>query len=317
MKNINEQLRQNENISEEQFVFLEAIRTEKIVSVYYELRLILYLGIMLFTGGIGYFAYQNMGDIGHLIMMALIAIACVFGGYFIQRTTKPYSNIRVDVELVYFDFLLTLEAILIITLFTYVQVYFDLVELLINWTSFLSAAILFFMAYRYDNRALLSMGITAFAAAVGVSISTIDWATGDWFASRDLYVTNMLLGAGLAVLGHFSFVKDVKKHFKFTYQNFGLLLYFIGGITAIFDSEHSMLFALLVILSASALAYYSWKQKAFLFFLYSNIAGYIALTYILFEALIGGSTILMIYYFPVSCIGYILFMVMNRKHFAQ
>lgn len=318
MKDIDQQLAEDGHLDEEQAAFLEAVRTNKVVSVYYELHLLLYLGILLFTSGVGYFAYMNMGDIGHWVTMSLIAVGIVLGSLFIAKHARPYSNGQVQVDQVYFDYALLLVALLVITLFTYVQVYFDLVELLINWTSFLTAALLFVMAYRYDHRGLLSMGITALAAAVGISITTVDWATGDWVASRELYVTNMLLGAALTVLGQWSHWKGVKAHFRAVYQNFGLLLFYIGGITAIFDSEYPFVFAFLVLAASGVLSWYTWKKKAFLFFLYSNIACYIALSYFIVELLAEtDAALLLVYYFPASCLLYIILMITNRKHFSH
>lgn len=319
MNNLYKEIFDRNLINDKQFTFLEAIRTNKIISLYYELRLILYLGILLFTAGIGYFAYQNMGDIGHLISMALITIAIVAGFLFIKKFAEPYSNMEVTVSQVYFDYILILVALLIISLFTYVQVYFNLVELLLNRISFISAAILLFLSYRYDNRALLSMGITALAAAVGISITPIDWARGEWSVTSDLYVISILLGATLIGAGQVSYWYGIKKHFRFTFQNFGLILYFIGCIAATFDSSYEFFYAVLMLVSAAILTYYTWQKKEFLFFLYSNIAAFIAITYLLYVLIdtIDGNDEIFIYYFPVACIAYIIFLVKKKSHFAH
>lgn len=210
MENINKELFQRNLISDRQHGFLEAIRTHQMVSLYSELRLVFYLGILLFTGGVGYFAWQNMGEIGHLTCMILLAAAIGVGLYQIGKFAKPYSNAQVTIPLVYFDYLLILVSLLIISLFAYIQVYFDLVELLIDWTSFISAGILLFMAYRYDNSALLAMGITALAAAVGISITPVDWTKGDWQITSHLYLTSMLLGALLWMVEHITYQKEIK-----------------------------------------------------------------------------------------------------------
>ncbi len=319
MDNIYKHLFHRNSIDEKQYLFLEAIRTNKIVSLYYELRLILYLGIMLFTAGVGYFAYQNMGSIGHLISMVLIGVSIFIGFYFIGKYAKPYSNSEVTIHQLYFDYILILVSLLIISEFVYIQVYFDLVELLVNWTSFLSAAILLFMAYWYDNRALLSMGIAALAAAVGISISPVDWVKGEWSATTGLYVTNIVLGLSLTIAGQISEYSGIKKHFRFTYQNFGLLLFYIGCIAAIFDSNHPFLYAVLLLVPAGALSFYLWQKKEFLFFLYSNIAAYIAITYLLYQILNSSDIAIQLftYYFPVSCIGYISFLITKKSHFAH
>jgi len=319
MYHTNKELYQRNLIDDQQYQLLEAIRTEKVVSLYYELRLMLYLGIMLFTGGVGYFAYQNIGHIGHLIAMAGIGAAIIVGFYFIRKFAKPYSNGEVTVSLVYFDYMLILVSLLIISLFAYVQVYFDLVELLLNWTSFISAAIFLFMAYRYDNRALLAMAITAFAAAVGLSISPVNWAKGAWQLSSNLYNISIVLGATLTVIGQVSQYKNVKKHFRFTYQNFGLLLYFIGFLSAMFDSDYQLPYAFLTLVSAGILSWYTWGNKEFLFFIYSNLAGYIAFTYLVFKSLDNGigDYIVYTYYFPVTCIAYLLLLFKKKSHFAD
>jgi hypothetical protein len=319
MNNTNKELYQRNLINDEQFQLLEAIRTEKVVSLYYELRLMLYLGIMLFTGGVGYFAYQNIGYMGHLMAMTGIGVAIIVGFYFIRKFAKFYSNGEVTVTLVYFDYILILVSLLIIALFAYVQVYFDLVELLLNWTSFISAAIFLFMAYRYDNRALLAMAITAFTAAVGLSISPVNWAKGAWQLSSNLYTTSIVLGAALAIIGQVSQYKNVKKHFRFTYQNFGLLLYFIGCLSAMFKSDYELPYAFLTLVSAGILTWYTWMKKEFLFFIYANIAGYIAFTYLVFKAVdhMSGDYFVFVYYFPVTCITYLLLLFKKKSHFAH
>lgn len=319
MKNIYKQLFQDKLIGENQYELFESIGKGKTISLYYELRLILYLGIMLFTGGLGYFAYQNIGEIGHIVSMFLIATSIVVGFYFIRKFSKPYSNFEVKLSQVYFDYILLLVSLLIVTLFAYVQVYFDIVDLLINGTSFISALIFLFMAYRYDNRALLSMGIVAFAAAVGVSITPINWAKGEWFTTDNLYVISLFLGAALVIIGEWSIYKDIKRHFSFTYKNFGLLIYFIACVSAIFDSNNELLYALIMLISAGILSYLTWIRKEFLFFLYSSLAGYIALTYLIITAIessdAGGFFI--IYYFPVTCISYIIFLIIKKSHFSH
>ena len=319
MKNIYKQWLREDIITRKQYAFLEAIRTNQLVSLYYELRVILYLGITLFTSGLGYFAYQNIGELGHIIAIVLIGILILICFYFIQKWAKPYSNKLVDTNHNYFDYILILVSLLIITLFTYIQVYFNLVEVLIHSSAYISSLLLFFMAYRYDNRALLSMGISALAAAVGISVTPINWAKGEWFLSTNLYVISLFFGFSLYAIGHLSYLKEIKRHFKFTYQHFGLLLYYVGLLAAIFDTNHSLIIAFLLLLSGILLSFYTWKNKEFLFFLYSNLAVYISFTYLLILLLdsFGNAYELLFYYFPFSCIGYILFLIKHKPHFAH
>ncbi|HEX5002538.1 MAG TPA: hypothetical protein VFW78_08570 [Bacteroidia bacterium] len=318
MGNINKALFDRNAISESQFNFLESIRTEKLISVYYELRFLLYTGILLFTGGVSYLAYEHFGNIAHVCAMVAIAAGIVIGFRFIGKFAKPYSNRQVTVDQPYFDYILLLVALLIISLFVYFQVYFDLVTLLVRWTSLVSAAILFTMAYRYDNRALLSMGITAFAATVGISLTPVDWVQGDWNRSVDLNLVCIILGLVFLLAGHLSATKFIKPHFRFTYVNFGLLLFYFGSLSGMFDSGFQEVYELILLISAALISFQTWRLKEFLFFLYSNIAGYIAITYFVYDFLDStDAAIALIYYFPLSCIAYIMFLMKKRKHFAN
>ena len=307
-------------IEETQFELLEAIETNKIISVFNELRLMLYLGIMLLSTGVGYFAYQNMGKFGHITCMTLLLVGIIVCFYYIMKFASPYSNAEVSVTHHYYDYILILASLLIIGLFSYIQVYFNLVQLLLNWSTIISAIILLFMAYRYDNRGLLSMGITAFSATFGIVISPVNWAKGEWLPTLNLYNTGIILGIAFVLIGQISELKKIKSHFRFTYQNTGLLIFFIASIAAIFDSNYSILYALLLLFSSIAIVYYSWNYKEFLFFLYSSLAGYISLTYLLIKLIESShrdAWILLFYYFPASCVGYILFLIKKKSHFTN
>lgn len=310
----------NNLIDKPQFELFEAIETNKIISVFNELRLMLYLGIMLLSTGVGYFAYQNMGKFGHICCMTLLLVGIVACFYYIVKLASPYSNAEVTVTHIYYDYILILASLLIIGLFSYIQVYFNLVHLLLNWSTLICALILLFMAYRYDNRGLLSMGITAFSATFGIVISPINWTKGEWLPTLSLYNTGIILGVALVIMGQISELKKIKSHFRFTYQNTGLLIFFIASIAAIFDSNYSILYAVLLLFASSAVIYYSWNYKEFLFFLYSSISGYIVLTYLLIrlvESSHSDAWILLVYYFPVSCAVYILFLVKKKNHFSN
>lgn len=320
MSKIHQELFEKNLIDTKQVEFIEAVTERKIISVYYELRLVLYLGIMLFTAGVGYIAYQNLGDIGHLGMMALLLLAIGACGYYISKKSLPYSNEEVKVNHIYFDYILILTSLLIIALFTYVQVYFQLIELFLNWTSIISAIIFLTLAYRYDNKAVLSLGITALAATFGLTISPVNWVSGDWLPGLDLYLTSIIFGLSLIGLSEVLSRKGIKKHFTFTYQNFGLLIYYAGIMALLFDFSWEVMIAFILLFSASAISYYTWAKKEFLLFLYSSIAAYVGFTYLLVRLLTLGDSdgiVLLVYYFPISCIAYVLLLVKNKNHFSD
>ena len=315
MTGLHKELFDQNHIDQNQFQYLDLVQNRKIISVYYELRLTLYLGIMLFTGGIGYIVYQNLSDLLHIVLMALLGVSIAAGGYYIHVKSKPYGRQTVVVEHFYFDYIVVLVSLLIISLFTYVQVYFDLVSVMLQWTSFITSGLFLLMAYRYDNKIVLSMGITALAAAFGLTISPVDWYSGGSFNELHIYILSILMGASLLVIGQVFSVKDIKRHFTFTYHNFGLLLFYFGMLTLTFDSSIEAIMALLLLLISGGIGWYSWKNKFFLFFMYSCITSYISFTYLILE--LGMDEFLMLWYFPISCITAVVLLIKHRSHFSN
>ena len=251
--------------------------------------------------------------------MTILAAGIAFAFLYIGHHASPFSREETDVAHPYFDYILILAGLLIVALFTYVQVYFGLVEMLLNWSSLLTAILFFFMAYRYDNRALLAMGITALAAAVGLSISPVDWVQGEWMATMSLYGISVIMGLVLMAVALASQKMLFKKHFAFTYYNFGLLLFFGGCLSAMFTSEMEIALAIVTLVAAVATGLISWRVKEFLFFVYAGIAGYVAMTY-LFIKLAGNLDSPDIYrvllvYFPVSTITFAVLLFRNKSHF--
>src|SRR6478609_3764900 len=81
-------------ITDEQFARLEQIISKKVFSVFYELRTLLYLGVLLFTTGVGLFIYLNIGDLGHvmsIIVLSILTLACF---YYSFKNSGSYTNNR-------------------------------------------------------------------------------------------------------------------------------------------------------------------------------------------------------------------------------
>ena len=320
MTHIHKELFDKTLIDKDQFAFFEAIETKKVVSVYYELRIVLYLGIMLFTGGVGYIAYENMSDLGHLLVMMLLLLSIGLASYYVFQKSLPYSNGVQVVEHIYFDYVLILNALLIVSLFTYVQVYFDLLPLLLSYTTYITTALFLYLAYRYDSKAMLSMGIAAFVSAFGLTITPINWSQSLWMPENELFLTAVIIGLFLFGAGLASIKLDVKKHFSFTYSNFGVLLYYFGLMFFLFGNDYEILAACVMCVTAALAAYYFWIQKEFVLFLYSGLAAYIAMSYLLARLLLLGNENgieLLFYYFPISSISSVVMLVKNKNHFAN
>lgn len=318
MTNFHKDLLKKGLINEDQYDLFDRIERKKVVSLFYELRLLLYLGVLLLTGGVGYIAYENIGEIGHIVMMVLLLSSILFLAYYINRFSLPYSNRFVEVSHIYFDHILLLFSLLVVGLFTYFQIYFNLVHQLLNWSSYVSMVLFFFIAYRYDHRGVLSMGIVALSASFGLSVSPINWVKAHSFNIDDVYLVSIGVGLMLVLVSEYLNYKKVKPHFTFTYQNFGFILFYFGCLYMMFDSSNEWISSLLVISVSLLLSWLTWVRKEFLLFLYSSVTLFVSFTFFsfLFLDLIDGE-VLLLYYLPFSLIGFVVFLVSKKNHFTD
>jgi len=303
-------------ITQEQFNKIDIVSSGKVVSVFYELRSLLYLGVMLFTAGTGILIYLNIGELGHLISilaLSLLTIACFW--YVISRAAD-YSHERVKPPTPYYDYIVLLGSLLLIAVQGYLEFQYGFLTDNLGYSTLLTAAFFFFIAYRLDHVGILSLAITAFASFWSISISPQKWYSGDFFSGSHLYKTAIIFSVGLAIIAVLLDRKSIKKHFTFTYLNFCTLIFFVGAVTGLFDGVWGIY--VLLIYGGCAFAYYAARwEKSFLFLLYAFIAGYIATTYLLAETIFADGAEIWFLYFIASCGGFIYFIIKYKNHFKQ
>lgn len=267
----------------EQFEYLEKIQTKQLFSVHFELRTLLYIGVLLLTTGIGFIIYLNMGQVAHI---ALISTMILLEGaviWYIRKHQIGYTNSEQNPPTPYFDYLLLFGALLVISIFTYILIQYELLESFLEWSSLISAIIFFYLAFRYDHRGVLSLAITAFAAFWGLSVSPIDWTRGEATEIFRLYNSGIFVGLLLTLISEVLTKKNIKKHFSFTFKNFGLILFYVGITNAISDSDYWEYYAFGSLLVSLYVSIAEWKNQEYLFFVYAAIGGYIAFTRVFFE----------------------------------
>ena len=293
----------------EQFEYLEKINSKQLFSVYFELRSLLYIGVLLLTTGIGFIIYLNMGQLAHLALLTVMLTFETAVFWYIQKYAKPYSNTQQKPSTPYFDYVLLFGALLVISIFTYVMLQYDLLETLLEWSSLLSAALFFYLAFRYDHRGVLALAITAFAAFWGLSVSPIDWASNQFMDVWKLYNTGIVVG--LAFVGTSEIIdrKNIKKHFAFTFKNFGLILFYLSALSTLFESNNWGFYAWGIMILSLWVSISSWKKQEYLFFVYGAIAGYYAFTRLLIEVISDSAPFELWMIYVMASMGALIWMI--------
>jgi hypothetical protein len=312
-----EELKNRELIDHGQFDALEPIVSRKLVSVYYELRIILYLGIMLFTTGVGILIYKNIGDIGHLIVITVLFLLTAACFYFAFSKAKPYSNEKMEAPLPYSDYIVLLGCLLFISVLGYLQFQYELFDKGMGTLTLVTSLFFFYAAYRFDHLGVLSLAITALASFWSISVSPQKWYTGDFLDSESLYKTAIFFGLGLCIAALILDKVRVKKHFTFTYLNFGVLVYLTGCLSGVFiNYDFYAIFLLALFAGCGAAAYYAHVRKSFLFILYAFVFGYIGLTFFLADFVLRDAGIWFVY-LMASCGGFVYMIIRFKSYFKR
>src|SRR5436305_6281507 len=91
------QLHREGLISNDSLQKVEAVESARLFSLHWELKTVLYLGVMLLSGGLGILVYKNVDTIGHQVILAVIALVSVGCFYYCRRKAAPFSFEKVQI----------------------------------------------------------------------------------------------------------------------------------------------------------------------------------------------------------------------------
>lgn len=323
-KAVLQELQSRDLLPPAQAELIRADEARRPLSLHRELRLLLYLGIVLLSGGLGVLIYENLDQIGHGVIVAVIALLMLGCLGYALRHRQPFTWTEAPKAGFLPDYALLLGCLLFVTLETYLQVQYGLFGTRYGLATLLPALVFLPLAYRFDHRGVLAMGITALAAWLGVTIQPLSaFVTNDFWHSR-LSTAAILLGLGLMTVGLLSERYGRKAHFAFTYISLGSNLLLIAATATLFDftpgtgSLPPVLLVPLILLVCAALAWYARRTHSYLLLLMGVGYAYVAVTYSLVRLIAAtgsgeAGVTLLLFYVPLSALGVVLLFVNIKK----
>jgi hypothetical protein len=288
----------------------------RLFSLFWELRLLLYLGVLLLTGGLGILVYKNIDTIGHQAVLAFIALISAGSFYYCLRKKPPFSREKVTAPNPFFDYILLLGCLSLLIFLGYWQYEYGIFGDHYGLATFIPMTILFASAYYFDHLGILSLAITNLAAWAGIAITPLSILKEGNFANHRLIITGILLGAVLLGAGRLSVQQRLKKHFEFTYTNFGLHLLFIASLAGLFTYDRVYF---LWFLGLAAIAWFCFTRararRSFYFIVVIVLYAYIGLCDVVIRLLsdLPGRDLAPIYlglmYFIASAAGVAILLV--------
>lgn len=279
---------------------------ERPFSLFWETRVCLSLGILSLSAGLGILVYKNIGSIGHQAILAAIALgafAC-FAYCFRRAPAFAWAGSRRPASGA--DYALWLGALLTGTFVGYLQARYAPFGEHTAAALALPAVFYLFLAYRFDHRGVLQLGISGLCAAAGVAVTPAAAFLVGFFQTHLPAMTGLALAAACGTAAWLSGRRGWKPLFAFSYGNFAAHLFFLSclvGMSARRGFGEAAYF-LLAAAGACGLFLHAQRHRSAYFVLVAAAYGYVTITTLIFRhAYLGGwySMKPVLLYFLLSC----------------
>lgn len=305
-----DQWKEQGTISPQQHAYLAGLSRSEPFSLFLELNVLLYAGVLAFIAGLGWTVStwsEQLGDV--LVLAILFAIVAASFWYCFSRA-PAWSPAETASPAAIFDYVLYLGSLTWSVALAYLENRFHV--LAGQWDLYLlaTAGLFFFLAYRFDNRFVLSFALSSLAGWFGLTIS--HWPSHQDATYRQYAILySVIIGAAGALLQR----RRVKPHFFGTYLNIAANVLFWALLFGIFDREaYGGWFAALLVCCGVSLAW-GITRRQFVFVAYAAVYGYVGVSSIVVRQTNDETALLG--YFVMTGIGMLALLVWIARRFGR
>jgi hypothetical protein len=305
-----EQWRENGIISPEQFAHLGRLARGEPYSLFLELNVLLYAGVLAFVAGLGWTVStwsQQLGDVLVLAILSAILAACLW--YCFSRA-PVWSRAETPAPSLIFDYVLYLASLTWSVELAYIETRFHVLSG--QWDLYLlaTAGLYFFLAYRFDNRFVLSLALSSLAGWFGLTIS--HWPSHQDAAYRQYALLfSLIVGVAGALLQH----RGMKSHFLGAYLHIAANVFFWAVLSGVFNRQSYGVWFLALLGACGASLAWGLARRQFAFVAYAAVYGYVGVSSVLIRDLIGGAAVLG--YFVVTGIAMLVVLIQFARRFGR
>jgi len=311
-------------ITENQSKEIIAYRSLNIFSLNAELKLFLYLSVLLFTSGIGVLIYKNIDSIGHIAILSILLIVIAVCFYYCFKNSKGFQRTETVFENPVLEYLVLAGNILTCIFIGYLQFQYKTFGEHYGLATLIPTLVSFFCAYYFDNRSVLTIAITGLAAYIGISVTPQDLVSNnDFYENQNLSYSAIILGGLLIVWTIYSQRVSLKTHFALIFLTFALHIISIASIVNMIDDDVLVWMTFTLILAGFTYYFYrvSYEQKAISLYVFMIIYAYIGINILLFRIFenVDFSDIweLFVFLLPAYFVGSIVMFVKLIKNFHK
>jgi hypothetical protein len=254
----------------------------ELVSVYRELRFLLYGGVLLTMAGVGFLVKENFEALGPLAIASSLALMSAGCLAWVHRRSAPFSWGEAAAPHLAFEYLLLLGVLLAGADLAYVEAKFTPLGDAWPWhllvMSLLSAA----LAVRYDSRIVFALALSTFAAWRGTSVVLLEKAFWSGSPATSLRANAIACGLSFLLLGAGLVRFRRKPHFEPVAAHAGWLLAlgaFASGIGGVGVADE-----LCLLVAGAFLAAFAFRRARFSLFVLGVLGAYVALSALFLRA---------------------------------
>jgi hypothetical protein len=305
-----EHWREQGAITPEQHVYLAGLCRREPFSLFLELNTLLYAGVLVFVAGLGWTVTtwsKQLGDVLVLAILSTILAACFW--YCFSRA-PAWSLAETPAPTAVFDYVLYLGSLVWCVELAYLENRFHVLSGQWDFYLLATALLFFFLAYRFDNRFVLSLALSSLAGWFGLTIS--HWPTHQDATYRQCALFYCLLaGLGGVLLER----RRMKPHFFGTYLNIVANVLFWALLSGVFNRQGYGIWFLALLIACGASLVWGLTRRQFVFVAYSAVYGYVGISSILVRDINDETSILG--YFVITAIAMLVALVQIARRFGR
>ena len=294
-------------IRAEQHDVLSALVRKERFSVFVELHTVLYLGVVSAIAGVGWTIQTHFQSLGDAAILSALTIALAGSLYYCFSRGPGYSTGRVEMPGFAFDYVLYLGCLVLGLELGYIESRFHVLQESWDHYLLLSACVCFLLAYRFDNRFVLSLALSTLAGWFGLRLSHFSDLGG-----ASLRASALIYGSLVAAAGAGLFRAGIKKHFLDTYPHVAANVVFMALLSAQFERNAHELYVLALLGLAGLAIAGGVRFRRFAFVVYGILYGYVGLSARLLRG-VNSSTAALAYVAISSTIVIVSLVVLARR----
>jgi hypothetical protein len=305
-----EQWKEHGKILPEQHAHLAGLSRREPLSLFLELNALLYAGVLAFIAGLGWTVStwsRQLGDVLVLTVLSTILAACF---WYCFSHAPAWSPAETPAPNPIFDYVLYLGSLVWSIELAYLENHFHVLSGQLDLYFLATAGLFFFLAYRFDNRFVLSLGLSSIAGWFGLTIS--HWSAHQDAAYRRYALLYCLL---VGVCGVLLQRRGLKPHFFGTYLNVVANVLFWALLSGVFNPQGYGLWFLALLIACGASLAWGLAHRQFAFVAYAAVYGYVGVSSLVLRGITDESAVLS--YFVVSGVAMLVVLVQIGRRFGR